>query len=116
MEDSALHSLRIGGATDLSAGGATPVLQHEGRRASDAYNAYVRSHGEDTGRVASVITRESARVTGSSRGRVRSGDQWVDSPSRVGSGNTLTVCSCSYACQVEERRSYKVPQKVQGGG
>ena len=41
-----LHSLRTGGATHLSAGGATPeVLPRESRWASDAYKAYVRSHG-----------------------------------------------------------------------
>ena len=49
-EDYALHSLRIGGATHLSADGATSeVLQREGRWASDAHKAYVRRHGEDTG-------------------------------------------------------------------
>ena len=37
VEEYALHSLRIGGATHLSAGGATPeVLQREGRWASNA--------------------------------------------------------------------------------
>ena len=42
-EDYALRSLRVGGATHLSAGGATPeVLQREGRWASDAYKAQSR--------------------------------------------------------------------------
>ena len=55
----ALHSLRIGGATHLSAGGATPkVLQREGRWASDAYKAYVCRHGEDAGWGASVMAQE----------------------------------------------------------
>ena len=58
-EDYALHSLRIGGATHLSARGATSeVLQREGRWASDAYKTYVRSHGEDAGWVASVMAQE----------------------------------------------------------
>ena len=58
-EDYALHSLRIGGATHLSAGEATSeVLQREGRWASDAYKTYVRSHGEDAGWVASVMAQE----------------------------------------------------------
>ena len=58
-EDYAVHSLRIGGATHLSAGGASSeVLQREGRWASDAYKAYVRSHGKDAGWVASVMARD----------------------------------------------------------
>ena len=58
-ENYALHSLRIGGATHLSAGGASSeVLQREGRWASDAYKAYVRSHGKDAGWVASVMARD----------------------------------------------------------
>ena len=58
-EEYALHSLRIGGATHLSAGGATPeVLQREGRWTSDAYKTYVRSHGKDASWVASVMARE----------------------------------------------------------
>ena len=43
----------------MSAGGATQeVLQREGRWASDAYKAHVRSHGKDAGWVASVISRD----------------------------------------------------------
>ena len=58
-EEYALHSLRIGGATHLSAGGATPkVLQREGRWASNAYNTYVRSHGKNASWVASVMAQE----------------------------------------------------------
>ena len=59
VEDHVLHSLRIGGATHLSAGGATPeVLQREGRWASDAYKSCVRSHGKDAGWIASVMARD----------------------------------------------------------
>ena len=55
----ALHSLRNGGATHLSAGGASPeALQREGRWASDAYTAYVRSHGKDASWVANVMAQE----------------------------------------------------------
>ena len=55
-DEYALHSLRIGGATPLSAGGAPPeVLQREGRWASDAYKAYVRSHGKDASFLADVM-------------------------------------------------------------
>ena len=58
-EEYALHSLRIEGATHLSAGGATPeVLQREVRRASDAHKTYVRSHGKDASWVANVIPQE----------------------------------------------------------
>ena len=54
-----LHSLRIGGATRLSAGGAFPeTLQREGRWASDAYKAYVPSHGKDASWVANVMAQE----------------------------------------------------------
>ena len=58
-EEYALHSLRSGGATPWSAGGATPgVLQREGRRVSDAYKTYVRSHGKDAAWVADVMAQE----------------------------------------------------------
>ena len=44
----ALYSLRIGGATFLSAAGAlTDVVQREGRWKSDAYKCCVRFHGVD---------------------------------------------------------------------
>ena len=44
----AVHPRRIGGATHLSAGGAsTETLQRQGRWASNAYKAYVRSHRKD---------------------------------------------------------------------
>ena len=44
-DEYALHSLRIGGATYLSAGGVpSKVLKREGRWSSDAYKTYVRSH------------------------------------------------------------------------
>ena len=58
-DEYALISLRIGDATHLSAGGASPeTLQREGRRASDAYKAYVRSHGKDASRAANVMAQE----------------------------------------------------------
>ena len=58
-EDYALHSLRIGGGTHLSAGGATPeVLQCQERWVSDAYKAYIPRHGEDAGWVASMKAQE----------------------------------------------------------
>ena len=58
-EEYALHSLRIGGATYLSAGAATPeVLQREGRWASNADKTYVRSHGKDASWVARVMAHE----------------------------------------------------------
>ena len=58
-DEYALHSLRIGGATHLSPGGASPeVLQREGRWASDAYKLYVRRHGKDTSWVANVMAEE----------------------------------------------------------
>ena len=62
-DEYALHSLRIGGATHLSAGGASPeVLQREGRWASDAYKAYVRSHGKDASWVADVMAQEGLSI------------------------------------------------------
>ena len=58
-DEYALHSLRIQGATHLSAGGASPeTLQREGRWASDAHKANVRSHGKDASRVANVMAQE----------------------------------------------------------
>ena len=58
-DKNALHSLGIGGATHMSAGGASPqTLQREGRWASDAYKAYVRSHGEDASRVANYMAQD----------------------------------------------------------
>ena len=58
-DEYALHSLRIGGATHLSAGGASlKMLQREGRSASDACKAYVRSHGKDASWVANVTAQE----------------------------------------------------------
>lgn len=42
----AVHSLRVGGTTYLSAGGATAdIVQREGAWKSDAYKGYVRSQG-----------------------------------------------------------------------
>ena len=68
----ALHSLKIGGATHLSARGASQeTLQREGRWVSDAHKAYARSHGKDASRVANYM----AWVPGSSRGRVHIGSK-----------------------------------------
>ena len=62
-DEYALHSLRIGGATHFSAGGASPeVLQREGRWPSDAYKAYVCSHGKDASWVADVMAQEGLSI------------------------------------------------------
>lgn len=55
-----LHSLRIGGATYLSAGGASPeVLRREGRWAGEhGYRPYVRSHGRDAAWVSDVLAAD----------------------------------------------------------
>ena len=53
-EECTFHSPRIGGATHLSAGGATP----EGRWVSNAYKTYVRGHGKDASWVASVMAQK----------------------------------------------------------
>ena len=59
-EEYALHSLRIGGATHLSAGGAAPeVLKREGRWTSGAYKGYVRNHGRDAQWVSGVMVDRS---------------------------------------------------------
>ena len=51
-----LHSLRIGGATFLSAGGASvDVVRREGRWKSGAYNSYVRTHGGDAKAVSEML-------------------------------------------------------------
>ena len=52
-DEFALHSLRIGGATTLAAGGdvSERVIQREGRWRSDAYKAYTRNNIEDARRV-----------------------------------------------------------------
>ena len=43
--------------------GASPeVLQREGRWASDAYKAYVRSHGKDASWVADVMAQEGLSI------------------------------------------------------
>ena len=57
-QEYALHSLRIGGATHLSAGGASDlVIQREGRWSSDAHKAYVRRHDKDADWVSGVLAR-----------------------------------------------------------
>ena len=52
-DEFALHSLRIGGASVLTAGGDVPerMIQHEGRWESDTYNVYTRNNVEDAGQV-----------------------------------------------------------------
>ena len=62
-DEHALHSLKIRGATHLSAGGASPeVLQRESRWASEAYKAYVPSHGKDASWVANVMAQEGLSI------------------------------------------------------
>ena len=58
----ALHSLRIGGATKLAAGGdiSERVIQREGRWRSDAYKVYTRNNIEDSTRVSRKLA--SAKV------------------------------------------------------
>ncbi len=52
----ALHSLRIGGATQISASHiAKDVLQREGRWRSDAYKVYVRNMGKRVGAVSDAL-------------------------------------------------------------
>ena len=52
----ALHSLRIGGATHLSAAGVSPeVLQKEGRWKSDAFKSYVRANDANCALVSEVM-------------------------------------------------------------
>ena len=52
-DEFALHSLRIGGANTLAAGGdiLEGVIQNEGTWKSDAYKAYTRNNIEDSRRV-----------------------------------------------------------------
>ena len=49
----ALHSLRIGSASTLAAGGdvSERVIQREGRWKSDAYKVYTRNNADDAGHV-----------------------------------------------------------------
>lgn len=63
-EEFALHSLRIGGATYLAAGGASPdVLRREGRWAGEyGYRPYVRSHGKDAVWVSEVLATDCSTV------------------------------------------------------
>lgn len=61
-EEYALHSLRIRGATHLSVGRADPgVLKSEGRGASGAYEAFMRSHGRNVQWVSGAITERGMR-------------------------------------------------------
>ena len=52
-DEFALHSLRMGGATKLAAGGdiSERVIQREGRWRSDAHKGYTRNYTEDARRV-----------------------------------------------------------------
>ncbi|CAB1109801.1 unnamed protein product [Ectocarpus sp. CCAP 1310/34] len=56
-KDFALHSLRIGGASTLAAGGAVSerVIQREGRWKSDAYKVYTVNNSEDSQRVSRTL-------------------------------------------------------------
>ena len=55
-DEYALHSLRIGGATFQSPGGASvDVVQREGRRMSDTYKGYVRSRAVDAKAVSDML-------------------------------------------------------------
>ena len=55
-QEFALHSLRIGGATQLSASGvAENVLQREGRWRSDAYKVYERNVGQEVRLVSDAL-------------------------------------------------------------
>ena len=61
-DEFALHSLRIGAATTLAAGGdiAERVIQREGRWRSDAYKMYTRNNIKDSTRVSRKLA--SAKV------------------------------------------------------
>lgn len=86
----ALHSLRIGGATYLAAGGASPeVLRAEGRWAGETgFRPYVRRHGKDAKWVSEVLAADSRTVTQSGQGTVW-GD--VEKKQFVFSGHTKGV-------------------------
>ena len=61
-DEYALHSLRVGGATFLSAGRASvDVVRRKGRWKSDAFKSYVRSHGVDTKAVSDMLTDADAQ-------------------------------------------------------
>ena len=61
-DEFALHSLRIGGATTLAAGGdiSERVIRREGWWRSDAYKVYTRNNIEDSTRVSRKLA--SAKV------------------------------------------------------
>ena len=65
-DEFSLHSLRIGGATTLAAGGDIPerVMQRQGRWKSDAYNAYARKNITD-------LRRMSRKLVVASEGKER---------------------------------------------
>ena len=106
----------------MSAGGATQeVLQREGRWASDAYKAYVRSYGKDADWVASVMARDGLG-NGIQPGQ---GTEWV----KVGSLPELDVqsrrkrfllLSHCYVCLVASKdnklRLWRACPKVELGG
>ena len=56
-QEFALHSLRIGGASTLGAGGDVPVhvLQREGRWKSDTYKTYTVNNSEDSRLVSRIL-------------------------------------------------------------
>ena len=76
----ALHSLRTGGATHLSAGGASPeVLRREGRLAGEqGYRPYVRSHGRDAAWVSDVMASECGMAKRPGQGTERA--KWLRVP------------------------------------
>ena len=104
-----MHSLRIGGATHLSAGGASlEVLQREGLWASDAYKAYVRSHGKDASWVADEMAQEGLSI-GVQPGQ---GTNWGQEPTkRAGRAPVAVASQCSSGSGGDKR---KVRRKVGG--
>ena len=72
--ESALHSLRIGVASRLAAGGGMSerVIQREGRWKSDAYKVYTRSNMEDSG----LVSRKLARQDSCHQREPGQGTQW----------------------------------------
>ena len=63
-EEYALHSLRIGGASALAAGGPVSqgVIQREGRWKSDAYKLYTRNKTEDSDKVSGRLAQGEERA------------------------------------------------------
>ena len=72
-DEFAIHSLRIGGASVLAAGGAVPerVIPREGRWKSDTYKVYARNNVEDAGQVARKLA-----VAGKGQRQLGQGTLW----------------------------------------